>query len=157
MRCGMTSLICILVGLVWSPPTLCCCKKALAFDKLESIVYIAAFKKPKKFCAKSQRPVYLEPGETMDVWLRHVFVPELTKGIPDRTIRLDATDSSGDDVPASSIRVEPLSVQTDTEGFNDTPIHITAIKPGVYRVRASYFDKRAQSASFGPPIIVLSQ
>jgi hypothetical protein len=124
--------------------------------RLEAYVVLGTGRPPK--CVKAnpeQSPREGKVNVDIPLWLRAVFYDDLNKPINGRQIFLDVIDPLGDAPSADQhITITPPVAITDQRGFNETVITVRSSTPGVYRVRATYEDKKTKAVSYSPPLLI---
>jgi hypothetical protein len=149
-----------LISLLLGAPTCilsgCCWGRTAVVDKLETVALIGFGEPPCHPCPGKALALEVKPNEAGEVWLRLVYQNKIHRPVALRELKLRIIDTDGTEIQPGVAEIEPLIVHSSANGFNHEPIRIKIKIPGVYRVRATYADKRAESFSYSPPIIVKS-
>lgn len=148
---------CLLVCAVGCVCAGCCTHRLRSFrpvrDHLNAYVLIGVQPLPKCLTPPDQRiAVEVGIGERQAIWVRAVLRDDLRSGLTGLPVSLRAIDEFGDDVDAE---ITPNDVSTGSDGFAVGAISFMAKAAGVYRIVATFPDRRMTSTSFSQPLIAV--
>ena len=96
------------------------------------------------------------PGGSVPIWAWSVSSRELTRPQAGKAIIFVVVDRDGVRVPDTHAAVSPSVAVTGEDGLTHTHLEVWANRPGVYRIRANYSDRRAEAYAYSPNLIVQS-
>lgn len=135
-----------------------CCSFRLSMepplrDHFETYVILGVGKRPRCPIPPSQTLLYnLRRGQKAPIWLRVVYQDDLRRPAAGTVVALDVVDSFGD--PSEGAALSATTVTSDSDGFAGVGSAFVAQGIGTYRIRATYADKHARSATYSSTIVV---
>lgn len=98
----------------------------------------------------------IEPGESAPLWAWSGNSRDASVSQPGKSITLSIVDTDGVAVPVEYASISPASALTGDNGFLLDLVKFQGVRPGAYRIRATYPDRGTTAFSYSPNIIVQS-
>jgi hypothetical protein len=135
----------------------CCCWKTRGTIPDHISTYVIVGLGEREECPgprKDNSGYVLGVDQHLSIWARSVYYNKLNLPVSDVPITFEVIDAFGDRIESPPAAVTPMGVLTNNDGFSFEDANFSATVAGVYRIKATYPDRRGSTISLSIPIIV---